>query len=229
MKLPGFTPGESAQNAVVGFMYVVVIIVVVGAAMAAGVPGMLSGGGDSGNSGAASNSSGQQTQAQSQSQGRSQSQGQSQGSGWVTVTSSGGSGSGESASGTSTPRISEDQVQLQLVRNAMANSSRVQLVSAEIRNNELYVQYTQDDMSRSEVLSGMGTVVGSYVGLVGTGADVQAVHGRLVDETGQPAYTYTVERDVVEQYNNGQMSDSQFRQEIVSSLNATGQASTTTA
>ena len=223
MKLPGFTPGESAQNAVVGLMYVVVIIVVVvGAAMAAGVPGMLSDGGDSGNSGAASDSSDQQTQVQSQSQG------QSQGSGWVTVTSSGGSGSSESASGTSTPRISEDQVQLQLVRGAMANSSRVQLVSAEIRNNELYVQYTQDDMSRSEVLSGVGTVVGSYVGLVGTGADVQAVHGRLVDETGQPAYTYTVERDVVEQYNNGQMSDSQFRQEIVSSLNATGQASTTT-
>ena len=224
MKIPGFKPGESAQNAVVGFMYIVVIIVVVvGAAMAAGVPGMLSGDGDSGNSGAASDSSDQQTQVQSQSQG------QSQGSGWVTVTSSGGSGSSESASGTSTPRISEDQVQLQLVRGAMANSSRVQLVSAEIRNNELYVQYTQDDMSRSEVLSGVGTVVGSYVGLVGTGADVQAVHGRLVDETGQPAYTYTVERDVVEQYNNGQMSDSQFRQEIVSSLNATGQASTTTA
>ena len=227
MKLPGFTPGESAQNAVVGLMYVVVIIVVVvGAAMAAGVPGMLSGDGDNGNSGAASDSSGQQTQAQSQSRDQSQSEGQSQGSGWVTVTSSSGSGS---ESGTSTPRISEDQVQLQLVRGAMANSSRVQLVSAEIRNNELYVQYTQDDMSRSEVLSGVGTVVGSYVGLVGTGADVQAVHGRLVDETGQPAYTYTVERDVVEQYNNGQMSDSQFRQEIVSSLNATGQASTTTA
>ena len=221
MKLPGFTPGESAQNAVVGFMYIIVIIVIVaGAAMAVGVPGMLSDGGD-GNSGDVSDSSGQQTQAQSQSEGQSQ----SQGSGWVTATPS---GSSEDSGSASTQRISEDQVQLQLVRNSIANSSRVQLVSAEIRNNELYVRYTQDNMSRSEVLSGVGTVVGSYVGLVGTGADVQAVNGQLVDDTGQPAYTYTIQRDVVEQYNNGQMSDSQFRQEIVSSLNTTSQSSTTT-
>ena len=227
MKLPGFTHGQKAQNTVVGAMYIVVLIAIVGVvAVSVGVPGMLSSDGGSGSSQAAA-PAGTAQQEQTQMQGQSQSEGESQGSGWVTVTSAGDSGGSSAGVGTSTQRVNPQQIQLNLVRDAMANSSRVQLVSADIRNNELYVRYSQQNMSRPEILSGMGTVVGAYGGLVTTGASLDSVHGTVVDGSGQTAYTYTVQQSVVKQYNNGGMSDSEYRQQVVSQLQQANQSSST--
>lgn len=224
MKLPGFTSGEPAQNTVVAAMYIVVLIVVLAVVLVGtGVPSAITQNGGSGNAATATVSGGSSAQAQTQSQS------QSQNSGLATSTSPQSSrGSSDAGSATSTQRVSEQQLQLNLVRDAMANSSRVQLASADIRNNELYVRYSQENMSRYEVVSGVGTVVGAYGGLVTTGASLEAVHGTLIDDTDRTAYTYTVQRSVVEQYNNGEMSDQEYKRRVLNSLNRTNRTSTTT-
>lgn len=228
MSLPGFTPGEKAQNAVVAAMYFVALaaIVVVAATFLSG--GVLSGGG-----GNASQTT-PQASAPSADQTQSQPQDQSNPSGWVTVTPSRDSGSSTSGSTDSAPsdqRINQNQVQLRLVRNAIENNSRVELISADIRQNELYIRYTQDNMSRAEIPPGAGTVVGAYFGLVGSGSDLDAVNARLVDGSGEVAYTYSMKREVVARYNNNEISDSEFRQRIVNSIQPANQSSglTTTA
>lgn len=230
MKLPGFTPGESAQNAVVGAMYIVVILAVVGVAVvSAGVPGMLSSdsSNDAGQS-ASSPNSGQATQAQAQSQGNDQSQ--SQGSGWVTVTSAASSsGGGSGVAGTSTQVVDRQQLYISAIEAAASNSSRVQLESAEIRNNQLYVRYSQSDLSRSEVINGMGTMTGGYLSVVGTGGNIESLHGTVTDESGESAYTYTIQRDLVTQLNNNQLSNSELTQRFNQSLQPANQSSSTTA
>jgi hypothetical protein len=220
MNLPGFTPGEKAQNAVVAAMYFVALAAIVAvAATFIGIPGV-GGGNTTQVTPQAPAASGDQTQSQPQDQSGS--------SGWVTVTSSGDSGSSESESTDSAPPtqlINEKQVKLRLVRNAMENNSKVELVSADIRQNELYVRYTQDNMSRAEIPSGAGAVAGTYLGLVGSGSDLEAINGRLVDGSGQVAYTFTLERDIMVRYNNNRMSDSELRQRIVDAIQPANQSS----
>lgn len=218
MSLPGFTSGEKAQNAVVAAMYLVAIVAVIGGAvMLLGSPGFM--GGDS----MSSSDSG----AVEKTQATPQSEDQVEGSGWVTSTPSGGSSGDKSGAASATQRISEDQIQLTVVRRVLQNSSRIDPLSVEIRQNEMYVRYTQDSMTQSEIRSGAGEVTGAFVGLIPTGADLQALHGRLVNAQGQVAYTYTVERETVVKYNNGEMSGQQFRQIILESLQPTNQTSAT--
>lgn len=204
-------------------MYFVALAAIVAvAATFVGIPGV-GGGNTTQTTPQAPAASADQTQSQPQDQSRS--------SGWVTVTSSGDSGSSESGSTDSPPStqlINENQVQLQLVRNAMENNSKVELVSADIRQNELYVRYTQDNMSRAEIPAGAGAVAGTYLGLVGSGADLEAINGRLVDGSGQPAYTFTLEREVMRRYNNNKISDSELRQRIVDAIQPANQSSGST-
>lgn len=231
MHLPGFTPGEKAQNAVVAAMYLVAIMAVVGVVvMSLGIPGVvlsqdINDGGSSDS--VASNASIEQTQTQPQEQ----DQDQAKESGWVTVTSSSeseSSSSDSSASTQSTQRINAKQVQLGVLRNVMENSTRVRLISADIRQNEMYVRYTQSNMSQNEIRSGMGTVVGVFLGIVPLGADLQAIHGQIVDDSGQTIYTFTVERGIAIKYNNGELSNSQLRQQLIEALHPVNQTSATT-
>lgn len=215
MNLPGFTSGEKSQNAVVAAMYFVALAAIVIVVVSVSFGGLLAG--DGGNT----TETTPQVSAGSADKTQAQPQAQSNSSGWVTVTSSGDSGSSNSRrtdSTSSTQIINENEVQLQVVRNTMANYSRVQLVSAEIRQNELYVRYTQDNMTRSGIITGAGVVTGTYLGLVGSGSDLEALNARLVDESGQVTHNFTVSRDFILKYNNGEISDSTYRREIVEDL-----------
>lgn len=214
MSLPGFTPGEKAQNTVVAVMYLVAIAAVVGGAiLVVGMPGS----GDTADPVANQSAGaveGTQVPSETQTEARSSESGTS---------SSSGAGGSETVTSAAFPRISEDQTYLTVLRNTMENSSRVELLSGDIRQNEMYVRYTQDSMSQSDIRSGAGSISGIYFGLVGTGADLQAIHGRLVDDSGRVAYTYTVDREIVVKYNNGEITKQQLRQTIVNSIQSTKQ------
>ena len=220
MSLPGFTSGEKAQNAVVAAMYLVAIVAVVGgAAMLLGLPGSVGAGGDS----MSSSDSG----AIEKTQATPQPEDEVEGSGWVTSTPTGGPSSDELGSASSTQRIDGDQIQLTVFKKVLQNSSRIEPLSVETRQSEIYVRYTQDSMTQSEVRSGAGEVTGAFVGSVSTGSDLQALHGQLVNAQGQVAYTYTIDRETVVKYNNGEISKQQFRQAVLDALQPTDQASTT--
>jgi hypothetical protein len=221
MRLPGFTPGERAQNAVVAAMYFVALAAIVIAAATYG--GFLGG------SGANTTQTTPQAPAASADQTQSLPEGQSNSSGWVTVGSSSGSGNGDSSnSPQATQRLNENQVQLEAFRRAIANASRVQLVSAEMRQDGMYVRYTQESTTQSAARSGLGEVTGVYFGMVAAGSDLSAIHGRLVDESGQTVYTYTIKRQLAMRYNNNEISQSQLRQRLREALEPANQSSATT-
>jgi hypothetical protein len=220
MSLPGFTPGENAQNAVVAAMYFVALAAIV---VTAATFGGFLGGGD-----VNTTQTTPQTPAVSADQTQSQPQGQSNSSGWVTVASSSGSGGNGGDSSNSvgtTQRFNENQVQLEAFRRAIANASRVQLVSADLRQDGMYVRYTQESTSLSAARSGLGEVTGVYFGMVAAGSDLQAIHGRLVDENGQTVYTYTIDRQLATRYNNNKISQSQLRQRLREALKPTNSTS----
>lgn len=219
MSIPGFTPGQKAQNTVVAAMYLVMIVAVVGGvAMFVGFPG-------SGDTNPAAGQSGAGPATETTAPPEQQSQENS--SGWVSVSNS--NGSGDSSTASFTERVREEEVQQTIIRKSMANSSLVDLQSSKIQQKEIYIRYTQDISSQSDVASGVGAVTGILYEMVVSGFDVQAIHGELVNDNGQVTHTFTVNSETVEKHNSGQITDEELRQRLKESINQTGQASSTAA
>lgn len=108
---------------------------------------------------------------------------------------------------------------------SLVESEGMTVETAEMQGDIFTVEYTSYSQTERELASEIGYVAGAYAGMVGEGHTSDRMEATILAASGEPAGTFYVEYEWAEAYENGEISDEEFSQRVISTLSSEGQAS----
>lgn len=193
--LPGFKSGSTIRNVAVGIGYLFVIMMVIGAAT--GPP-------DDGGSQAAPDG-GTTTEA-------------------PTTTEQQQEQTSEATEQATTQEETEaemsDSDRIALLETFL-ESEGIAVDSVEREGDTIQLAYVSEATNRDELIDEIGTISGSYIGLVESGETAPRMDVTILDAASEPTGTFHVEREWAVAVNNNEMSYNEMALEILQTLEET--------
>jgi len=95
-------------------------------------------------------------------------------------------------------------------------------LEASVSGDVVYADHTSSAQPEEQLAQEMGIVAGSYAGLVSQGWDVDRMEVELIGIDGTPVGAYYVESEWARQLNNDEISDEEFSQRVLETLESYG-------
>lgn len=110
------------------------------------------------------------------------------------------------------------------VFESLVESEGMSVETAEMQGDTFVVEYRSFAQTEQEIAGEMGYVAGAYAGMVNEGHTSDRMEAAILNTNGERAGTFYVEYDWAEAYANDEISDEEFGQRVLSTLEAEEQA-----
>lgn len=102
----------------------------------------------------------------------------------------------------------------------VVTDSGIDLRTAKMDDDRLVAEYYSNAQTETELAEEMGYLVGAYAGVVDEGYGGERMDVTVLAADGSTAGTFHAERGWAESYNTGEMSDEEYSQRVLQTLEA---------
>ncbi|MFD1515140.1 FxLYD domain-containing protein [Halomarina rubra] len=135
-----------------------------------------------------------------------------------------------SGASTETPIVDTPSTELsgddyQVMFEEFLQSEGISVEEVAVEGDRAQIDYTMLATTQSEIVEEMGTVSGAYAALVDDGWQTSGLDATILASDGSVAGTFSLEADMAQAFANGEISNEEFGQTLIESLEVNGTSS----